>query len=366
MLNFLQVLLLKCQHKAQAIDTIFLNNIPCQYPAIKGFFESDNNLLIAYSNYNVDVDKYQFTDSLFFDWIDSTGTVLSSNSHFYGERGIQGDDNYFPKNTISFDRENEKLRMFPYFISNDTTVIQTVLEMDSQGVKQRENNLSDLFGDIEVGNDGYYYGIRDTTLTKLDDSFNRVWSVELPYDDIEDFKVLPSGEVLVLLQQYRADNRIHVGLVSKDGVLISLKAYGGEQRRPKKIVLVGNESFAVLGTKWIPYEDSDFGNPYAKVFVLKDKISNLETYTSTEKVGNTFDRMLVYPNPSSDLWNVWLPSKNGISTLYSALGNVIFKKNNGDSEVIQLGNSTLQKGLYFLHWHDPTTNQTLTARLIKQ
>lgn len=350
------------------IDTVFLNkNTLCEYPVLKGFFEIDNNLLVVYSNYNADVENFPFADSLFFDIVDSSGTILSSNSHYYGERIIEGDNYYFPKNSITIDKERETLKMFNYLVSNDGIARQTVLETDFQGNVIRESLLFDLFGEVESGNrnDGFYYAKRDTILTKLDDEFRQIWKLELPFDEIEDFKVLASGEILVLLDHYQGVNRTSVGLVSKDGELISLKSYSGSERRPKKIVPVGSESFAVLGTKWIPFSESEIGNPYAKIFVLKDEISNLETYTNIEKV-DLNERILVHPNPSSDFWNIWLPSNDGGITLYSALGKIVFKQSETNRKVIQVENSALQKGLYFLHWQNLITNQTLTTKLIKQ
>jgi Secretion system C-terminal sorting domain len=95
-----------------------------------------------------------------------------------------------------------------------------------------------------------------------------------------------------------------VGYLNGEGELVSSEVYGEVNDIPEKVKVLNDTLFAVIGTKFIGYQNSTAGNPYASIFVLVDTVQNfLVSGINGESIDDVF-QIKVYPNPSDGTVNV--------------------------------------------------------------
>ncbi|TAK41281.1 MAG: T9SS type A sorting domain-containing protein, partial [Saprospiraceae bacterium] len=95
----------------------------------------------------------------------------------------------------------------------------------------------------------------------------------------------------------------NVGFLDSEGELISSEDYGEENDIPEKIKILSDSLFAVIGTKFIGYQNSTTGNPYSSIFILADTLQKLIVSDIQEKAGSDI-QLEIYPNPTTGVLNV--------------------------------------------------------------
>jgi Secretion system C-terminal sorting domain len=91
-----------------------------------------------------------------------------------------------------------------------------------------------------------------------------------------------------------------VGHLNNEGELLNFKSYGEENDLPRRIKIFDKNRFAIIGTKWIGYENSSIGNPFASIFMVVDSINELLlSGVGEHNLGDKL-KFKVFPNPASN------------------------------------------------------------------
>lgn len=145
-----------------------------------------------------------------------------------------------------------------------------------------------LSGRKHTANGTYY------VLVNLDESLHEVWRCELTGRGPTSAIALPDGGFVVIHDFNR------VTRIDRNGRIVASRNYGtwGNDKMSKILLEQDGESFVVVGTRETNRQQSTLGDPFIRIFVLRDKIVNLDP-VGTQEVPAFSSGLVVYPNPAS-------------------------------------------------------------------
>ncbi|HHG86205.1 MAG TPA: T9SS type A sorting domain-containing protein [Bacteroidetes bacterium] len=196
----------------------------------------------------------------------------------------------------------------------------------------------------------------------FDEGLNEKWRKQFPFN-IRAIAALGGGQgyLVASMPVSGQPSPFNVGFLDSEGGLISSEDYGEENDIPEKIKILDDSLFAVIGTKFIGYQNSTTGNPYASIFVSVDTLQKLVVSDVQEKVGSDV-QIEVYPNPTTGILNISVGSDFGISPRFVEINSLAGRKlgyqyldPTEDKAILNL--SYLPAGTYIgtLHFEDGKT-----------
>jgi len=145
----------------------------------------------------------------------------------------------------------------------------------------------------------------------FDEGLNEKWRKQFP-SNIRAIAALGEGQgyLVASMPVSGPPSPFNVGYLNGEGELVSSAEYGEENDIPEKIKVLNDSLFAVIGTKFIGYQNSTIGNPFASIFVSVDTLQKLIVSDIQEKVGRDI-QMEIYPNPTKGVLNISVGSNFG-------------------------------------------------------
>ncbi len=183
----------------------------------------------------------------------------------------------------------------------------------------------------------------------FDEELNEKWRKQFP-SNIKAITALDEGQgyLVVSMPTSGQPSPFSVSFLNGEGELISSEQYGEENDIPEKIKIIDDSLFAVIGTKFIGYQNSTIGNPYASIFVSVDTIQKLIISKVQENVGRDI-QMEIYPNPTTGVLKICLPEGNLSQVqLFDIHGKLLLQKS-ADHQTIQLETVEFPNGIYILN-----------------
>lgn len=156
----------------------------------------------------------------------------------------------------------------------------------------------------------------------FDEGLNEKWRKQFP-SNIRAIAALDGGQgyLVASVPVSGQPSPFNVGFLNSEGELISSEGYGEENDIPEKIKILDDSLFAVIGTKFIGYQNSTTGNPYASIFVSVDTLQKLIVSDIQEKVGSDV-QIEVYPNPTTGILNISVGSDFGTSPRFVEINSL--------------------------------------------
>lgn len=214
--------------------------------------------------------------------------------------------------------------------------------------------------------DGFYVSgfqrDKPRLIAKFDKNYNENWRYFFPPQERKtpylDLKTVLGKELLSIHNK-------SVYLHDLEGELIAKRDYNDMPMDGEfiKLQMLNDDEFVVMGNSSVlDYSQTSIGEPYSRVFLLYDKVSNLNKVSNTENiVKNEFS---IFPNPvkNSLYFNTTL---NGIDKLFiSSVEGKILRKINFSSHENRIDVSSLQSGIYFINIHNSNGEQ-IVSKFIK-
>lgn len=207
-------------------------------------------------------------------------------------------------------------------------------------------------------------------LVKFDADLNKLWEVALPSQPIE-FKSTATGEILLLRRTKRMnDNTYTVSLLDREGKILAEKEYGlptPEGRFLPTAIAFSEEdqSFAVTGTYLTSRQASTWGNPFARIFVLKDRIANLNI-VGIDEIKNEADFLQIFPNPTTGLTTFVFESEfsDGVIKVFDLSGRQLILQELTVAET-ETDLSHLQTGMYLVMFISKT-GKSFSQKILKK
>ena len=163
------------------------------------------------------------------------------------------------------------------------------------------------------------YSETEYFLLCFDQDLNEKWRMQFPYN-INAIAALNNGEGYLIASKPLAGqpSPFNVSYLNGQGELVSSEEYGEEYDIPEKVKILNDSFYAVIGTKFIGYQNSTIGNPYASIFVFVDTVQNLTISNIREQITKNA-RIIVYPNPCRDRVELHHQPRPAAGCLYGAV-----------------------------------------------
>lgn len=327
-------------------DTLYNMYGLCESQRLVGYFaERDSFLLILKDNYD-DI-------SLTFNWYDSQLNLLSETRKAFIT---------FEPRTTGLAVDDSGNLIFLGWDSTDNYNLSLLKTSPNGDSLTKINVLSSThpFTSIAIaGGQGTgflvaayrynmdYSGI-EYFLLCFDDGLNEKWRKQLLLH-IKAIAALDGGQgyLIVSVPLSGQPSPFNVGYLNGEGELVSSEEYGEENDIPGKVKILNDSLFAVIGTKFIGYQNSTGGNPYASIFVLVDTIQKL-VVSNVEKKADDDVQIKAFPNPARHRIRIemeWEGAKQLV--LLDALGQEL-RRLATSATTVEAGLEGLPKGLYYI------------------
>lgn len=131
------------------------------------------------------------------------------------------------------------------------------------------------------------YSEIENFLLYFDEGLNEKWRKQFPFN-IRAIAALSGGlgYLVAFTPVSSQPSPFNVGFLDSEGELISSEDYGEENDILEKIKILSNSLFAVIGTKFIGYQNSTTGNPYSSIFISADTLQKIIVSDIREKAGS--------------------------------------------------------------------------------
>jgi hypothetical protein len=333
----------------------------CEHLQILGCFAGSDSILVIVNDPKRsrlgNPYEYQYR------WFDTQGNLLSNTTQAYNPiRVLSSGMQYESDDQLMRTRDGDFLLVCYDSLRHD----MVILNIDGKGnVNSKHYIGSDLF---PLGFTGFSKYMTDNQydllfafnadrhgkdyIIKYNENFQKLWTREMPWT-ILDMDTLPGREgYIALFRTFSAtDNGFVVGIIDKTGTLTNIKSYGTTDYRATQLSLVGDDAFAVVGMITRDIVGSTYGDPYARLFVMKDFIDNLIPVGVSEVSESV--HCTVFPNPTTGFLSVSTSEEFGEAVRYvisDGMGRQVstadFEAPTASSFTTDVSNLTL--GLYIL------------------
>lgn len=275
----------------QVSDRIYNVNGFCERPGIYGVCFSGVDLIV------LDRDDRSSNSPMFIRWYDPTGfelrskQLLNSNWLYF----VEYKNNVFLRNDTLIVLVGDKKDSFRMVLLGLNAEGDSINSKKIDGNRLIPNKVL-----LDKNNQVLLSGIRDTLrrsthfLVRLDESLNEVWRKEVVGEPIGAVSLADGGYLLI-------HNQNRVTRISSEGHLISSRTYGerGNDNMAKILLQKDGETFVIVGTHEIDKQQSALGDPFIRIFVLRDQIDNLDPVNTSELSQKTLN-CTIYPNPAAE------------------------------------------------------------------